>query len=248
VRWVVGDVQGCARELEDLLVAIRFEPGRDELVCAGDMINRGPESLATLRLWCSVGGRAVLGNHDVYALCARSGRWPRKHDRLQALFDAPDAEDLLALLRALPVLLHLPAPEPPAAREAWVVHGGLHPQWADLHAAAQRLDAGPHDDDWLVSEPVRFATSVRCCTEDGRRSKWDAEPEGCPPPFRPWDDFYEGDALVVHGHWARRGHYRGARTIGLDSGCVYGGSLTAWCQEDDRIVSVPCREPAGYPP
>ena len=245
---MVGDVQGCARELEDLLAAIRFERGRDELVCAGDMINRGPESLATLRLWLDVDGRAVLGNHDVYALCARSGRWPRKHDRLQALFEAPDADELFARLRSLPVLLHLPTPDHAPKRDAWVVHGGVHPQWTNLHAAADQLNAGRHDDDWLESEPVRFATSVRCCTEDGRRSKWDAAPEGCPAPFRPWDDFYRGDALVVHGHWARRGHYRGRRTIGLDSGCVYGGVLTAWCQDDDRIITVTCREPGVYPP
>jgi bis(5'-nucleosyl)-tetraphosphatase (symmetrical) len=247
VRWVVGDVQGCARELEDLLAAVRFDPTHDELVCAGDLINRGPDSLATLRLWAGVGGRGVLGNHDIYALCARSGRWPRKHDQLQALYDAPDADDLLARVRELPALLHLAKPSDSKGRDAWVVHGGLHPAWSDLHAVASRLEALRHDDDWLESDPVRFATSVRCCTVDGKRSKWDGAPQGCPPPYRPWDAFYEGDALVVHGHWARRGHYRGPRTLGLDSGCVYGGPLTAWCQEEDRIVAVPCREPAGYP-
>jgi bis(5'-nucleosyl)-tetraphosphatase (symmetrical) len=63
-------------------------------------------------------------------------------------------------------------------------------------------------------------------------------PQDCEAPYRPWDDLYRGDTLVVHGHWARRGHYRGARTIGLDSGCVYGGKLTAWCQDEDRIVQV----------
>jgi bis(5'-nucleosyl)-tetraphosphatase (symmetrical) len=247
VRWVVGDVQGCARELEDLLDAIGFDPGRDEIICAGDLVNRGPDSLATLRLWSGIEGRAVLGNHDIYALCARSGRWPRKSDRLQPLYDAPDADDLLARLRALPVLLHLPVPEGTTAREAWVVHAGLHPGWNDLHEVSRRLEEQPHDDDWLESAPVRFATSVRCCTVDGKRSKWDGAPEGCPGPFRAWDSFYRGDALIVHGHWARRGHYRGTRTLGLDSGCVYGGLLTAWCQEEDRIVTVPCREPGGYP-
>jgi bis(5'-nucleosyl)-tetraphosphatase (symmetrical) len=108
MRWLVGDVQGCALELEDLLRATRFDPGRDELWCVGDLVNRGPDSLATLRLWQSVGGRGVIGNHEVYALCARSGRWPRKHDTLQALYDAPDADALLGALRALPALAWLP--------------------------------------------------------------------------------------------------------------------------------------------
>jgi bis(5'-nucleosyl)-tetraphosphatase (symmetrical) len=236
VRWVVGDVQGCRRELERLLETVRFDPARDELVIAGDLVNRGPDSLGTLRLWRELGGRAVIGNHEVYALCARSGRWPRKGDTLHALYDAPDADDLLAELRALPVLLHLPARgEGP---EAWVVHAGVHPQWDDLHAIAERINAPPHDDTWLESEPVSFATRVRCCDEHGRQCKHDGTAEECPPPFEPWDRLYGGDVLVVHGHWARRGHYRSARTIGLDSGCVYGGKLTAWCQDEDRIVQI----------
>lgn len=244
MRWVVGDVQGCVRELEDLLTEISFDDGRDELWLAGDIINRGPESLATLRLWRSVGGCSVIGNHEVYALCARSGRWPRKPDRLQAVYDAADADELLDQLRVLPVLAHLPPTD--GGREAWVVHGGVRPGWTDLHAVAQRLDANPHDDAWLVSDDVSFATRVRCCTPDGERIKWDGAPTGCPAGSRPWDELYAGATLIVHGHWARRGHYRGPRTIGLDSACVYGGKLTAWCQQDDTIVQVPCRRANGY--
>lgn len=236
MRWFVGDVQGCARELETLLEEIRFDPSRDELWCAGDIVNRGPDSLTAARLWRDVGGRGVIGNHEVYTLCAHSGAWPRKRDTVQALYDAPDSEELLAKLRALPVLVHFEACG--KGPEVWLVHGGLDPRWTDLHEAARQLDAGPHDDAWLNSEAVSFATRVRCCMASGQRSKYDREPEGCPPPFQPWDRFYNGDALVVHGHWARRGHYRGAKTLGLDSGCVYGGPLTAWCQDDDRIVQI----------
>ncbi len=236
MRWVVGDVQGCCRELERLLTSVRFDPGRDELVLAGDLVNRGPESLATLRLWRDLEARAVIGNHEVYALCARSGRWPRKWDTLQELYDAPDGDELLAELRALPVLVHLPARgDGPAA---WVVHAGVHPQWTDLHEIADAINAGPHDDDWLESDTVSFATRVRCCDPEGNRSRHDGPPEDCPPPHVPWDSLYRGDTLVVHGHWARRGFYRGPRTIGLDSGCVYGGKLTAWCQDEDRIVQI----------
>lgn len=235
MRWIVGDLQGCLRELEHLLAAIAFDPNQDQLWSTGDLINRGPDSLATLRLWRSLGGRGVIGNHEVYALCARSGRWPRKRDTLDELFGAPDADELFACLRALPAMVCLHG----GVREVWLVHAGVHPQWTDLQAIAARLDAREHDDDWLLSDEVSFLTRVRCCTESGERSSFDREPEGCPPPYRPWDTYYSGDALIVHGHWAWRGHYRKANVIGLDSGCVYGGPLTAYCIEEDRVVQVP---------
>jgi bis(5'-nucleosyl)-tetraphosphatase (symmetrical) len=237
MRWFVGDIQGCAHEFDRLLKEIRFDPTRDELWCVGDLVNRGPDSLATLRLWRDVGGKGVLGNHDIYALLARSGRWPRKHDTLAALFAAPDADALLARLRALPPLARLHAPGG-AVPEVWAVHAGLHPQWKDLAAVAAALDAAPHDDAWLERPEVSFVTRVRCCTPSGERSKHDRAPEDCPPPYRPWDAYYRGPALAVHGHWAWRGHYRGKHTLGLDSACVYGERLTAWCQEEDRVVQV----------
>jgi len=237
MRWLVGDVQGCARELEALLAAIRFDPDRDELWSVGDLVNRGPDSLAVLRLWRAVGGRGVLGNHDINALLARSGRRPRAMPTLAGLFAAPDCDELLAWLRDLPVLAFLPADG--GGEDAWVVHAGLRPDWHDLAGVAARLDAAPHDDDWLVGDDVSFATRVRCCTPDGRMDRGTGPPATCAPGTVPWDALYRGRTRVVHGHWATRGHYRGERTLGLDSGCVYGGALTAWCQQEDRIVQVP---------
>jgi bis(5'-nucleosyl)-tetraphosphatase (symmetrical) len=236
MRWLVGDVQGCLRELELLLETIRFDASRDELWLLGDLVNKGPDSLGVLRLWRDLGGHGVLGNHDAHALLAYSGTRPKKLPTLEALFGAPDAGELLERLRALPILAHLPSEGD--GPDAWVVHGGLHPGWIDLPVAATQLNAAPHDDAWLRSDPTGFAISVRCCTRDGRRCDFTGAPSGCPPPFRPWDELYRGETLVVHGHWAVRGHYRGPRTMGLDSGCVYGGPLTAWCQEEDRIVQV----------
>jgi bis(5'-nucleosyl)-tetraphosphatase (symmetrical) len=239
MRWLVGDIQGCVREFERLLREIRFDPVEDELWCLGDLVNRGPHSLETLRLWRDVGGRGILGNHDVYALLARTGRMRRRPDTLDALMDSPEADDLLDRLRALPLLVHLPGPSGVAgAQDVWVVHAGLHPNWTDLHAIAARTNEAPHDDDWLRSDDVRYAIRVRCCAPSGELSKYTGPPADCPPPARPWDDFYGGETLVVHGHWAQRGYYRGKRTMGLDSGCVHGGPLTAWCQEEDRIVEV----------
>lgn len=238
MRWIVGDVQGCALELDDLLREIRFDPNCDELYVLGDFINRGPDSLATLRLWSSLGGRGVIGNHDIYALLAESGRWPRQPDTLQELYDAPDGAALLERLRQLPALDYLPGDGGP---DAWLVHAGLDPRWNDLHAAATRINGAVHDDDWLGSSELAFATRVRCCTGTGERSRYDMEPEHCPPPYRPWDEFYRGESRVVHGHWARRGYYQRGRIMGLDSGCVYGGKLSAWCQQEDRVVQVPAR-------
>jgi len=237
VRWLVGDIQGCAREFEKLLRVIRFDPSRDELWCLGDLINRGPDSLSVVRLWRDIGGRGLIGNHEINALQVRSGRRPmKKEDTLDKLFDAPESEELLNLLRELPALVHLPGAG--GARDAWIVHAGLDPQWIDLPEVAARIDGKAHDDDWLESAEVACATRMRCCTEEGKRSKFTGPPGECPQPFRPWDEYYHGEAVVVHGHWATRGYYRKGNVIGLDSGCVYGGALTAWCQNEDRIVQV----------
>lgn len=240
MRWIVGDIQGCAREFDDLLARARFDPDRDELWCLGDLVNRGPDSLATMRLWRDVGGHALIGNHDVYALLARSRRRLRKADTLKALFGAEDCDALLGLLREQPVIRHFAAAD--RVREVVCVHAGLDPRWSDLAEVARALNAATHDDDWLEHPDLAFATEVRCCTAEGERCRHHGPPADCPPPFRPWDTHYRGEALVVHGHWARRGYYRGRRTLGLDSGCVHGGMLTGWCHEEDRLEQVPSRQ------
>jgi bis(5'-nucleosyl)-tetraphosphatase (symmetrical) len=244
MRWVVGDIHGCARELGDLLDEIRFDPACDELWCVGDLVNTGPDSLGVLRLWRDTGARGVVGNHDIYALLARAGRITRRRDRLDGLFASPECDTLLAALRACPAMVRFERDVAP--KGVWLVHAGLHPRWNDISALAARLASQPHDDDWLGGEEITFMTRVRCCDRFGERARFTGRPSDTPPPFAPWDTFYAGDDLIVHGHWAMRGHYRGPRTIGLDSACVYGGHLTAWCVEDDRIESVPCRIPRGY--
>ena len=105
-----------------------------------------------------------------------------------------------------------------------VVHAGLHPRWDD--EALRELSA----------DDIDYAVNVRYCDPDGRRPKADWPPP--PAPYRPWDDFYRGARRVVFGHWARRGLVVRPQCIGLDSGCVYGGKLTAWIAEEDRIVQV----------
>lgn len=239
MRWLVGDIHGCARELDRLLADIRFDPSRDELWTVGDLVNTGPDSLAALRLWRDVDGRGVLGNHDIYALRAYAGVRDRRPDTLDALFAADDASELLGALRELPVLARLPGDE--GVAPVWLVHAGLHPEWDGLPGVAERINRKPHDDAWLNSPWVSFATRVRCCTADGEMSRDPGPPTACEEPFRPWDSYYAGTDPVVHGHWAQRGFYRAGATMSLDSGCVYGGKLTAWCQQDDQLVEVPAQ-------
>jgi hypothetical protein len=106
-----------------------------------------------------------------------------------------------------------------------LVHAGLHPAWREEELTK------------LTPAQVEFATNVRYCDAEGRRPPSDWPPPG--PPFRPWDTWYRGEKRVVFGHWARRGLVRGAKVVGLDTGCVYGGALSAWIADDDRIVQVP---------
>lgn len=105
-----------------------------------------------------------------------------------------------------------------------MVHAGLHPSWDEAHLL--QLDEQERD----------YVVNVRYCAADGSRPKEDWPPPG--PPYRPWDDFYRGTKRVVFGHWARRGLVVEKHCVGLDTGCVYGGKLSAWIAEEDRIVQV----------
>ena len=154
----------------------------------------------------------------------------------------PDADELLTALRELPLLVHLPGEgEIP---DHWLVHAGLRPSWSDLPAVAARINAGPHDQAWLEAADTKFATRVRCIDADGEMVRFPGRPEERPEASEPWDarrhDAGDGN-WVVHGHWAMRGHYinHDTRVIGLDSGCVYGGPLTAYCAETAQVVQVP---------
>ena len=241
MRWIVGDLHGCALELDDLLGQIRFDPADDELWTTGDLVNRGSDSLAVMRLWRDVEGRAVLGNHDIYALLAHEGAGPRYDDELDALFADAEVEPLLGRLREQPALVSLG--ELVGGRPVWLVHAGLHPDWQELPAVAARLNSGQRDAAWLEREELSYATRVRYCNPLGELCRTDRDGDPIGEGARPWEELWRGEALIVHGHWARRGHYRTERALGLDSGCVYGGALTAWCQEEDRIFQVPSRSP-----
>lgn len=227
-RIFVGDVQGCAAELEALLEALRFEPGVDELHPVGDLVNRGPASLRTLRLLRELDAGGVLGNHDVHLLRRAAGtREAGRRDTLDEVLAAPDREELLAWLAARPFV------------RAWddllLVHAALSPAWSDPVHELEGLDP-------LTPDPRSdFATRVRYCAADGARPESDWPPPEAP--YVPWYTHWQARAgetrTVVFGHWARRGLVVEPRVRGLDTGCVWGKELTAWIAEEDRLVQVP---------
>jgi len=227
-RIFVGDVQGCRTELERLLEELRFDPAGDVLLPVGDLVNRGPDSVGSLRLLRDLDAQAVLGNHDLHLLRVAAGRRdlsPR--DTFGDVLAAPDRRELLDYVSGLPLVR--------ALDDWYLVHAGLAPGWDDPLRVLSGLD--PVE----PSEACEFATRVRYCDPDGVRLEADdAEP---PPPWAPWFAFYRpelhGGRGVVFGHWARRGLVERPGLRGLDTACVWGGRLTAWIAEEDRLVSVP---------
>ncbi|MFQ5417665.1 MAG: metallophosphoesterase [Myxococcota bacterium] len=231
-RVFVGDVQGCADELDDLLEAIAYDPERHDLWFVGDLVNRGPASARLLRRAIELDAGSVLGNHDLHLLATAKGeRRLGDRDTFQDVLAATDREELLAWLRRRRLV------------ECWedvvLVHAGLHPGWAGLRAVASPLEAAICRDEIPQGDPdLSFFVSVRHCDERGDRPVDDRSPG---PGYLPWDHWYRGERIVVCGHWSARGLVQTARVCSLDTGCVWGGSLTAWIFDEDRIVSVPAR-------
>jgi bis(5'-nucleosyl)-tetraphosphatase (symmetrical) len=265
-RYAIGDVQGCERELRALLKLIGFSADRDQLWLVGDLVNRGPGSLAVLRLVRALGDNAivVLGNHDLHllALAHKAARY-RKSDTLEEVLRAPDCDALLGWLVQRP-LAH-------AQGNDLMVHAGLVPQWDSAQALAlsaevshalrrhpQRLFEnmyGNEPDCWdealSGTERLRFTinvlTRMRVCTAEGRV---DLDMKGPPPPppspMRPWFEHptrRSRAARVIFGHWSALGLVRRAGVIGLDTGCAWGGALTAYDLDREREpLAAPCAE------
>ena len=225
-RIFVGDIQGCREELEHLLEKVAFDPSRDALEPVGDFVNRGPDSAGVLRVCRSAGAGGVLGNHDVHLLKVAAGlRKTGKRDTLDDLLASPDRGELIAWLEEKPFVKSWP--------DVLMVHAGIAPTWKDPERTLAEID--PYSD----RAELAFAISARYCDERGECAPEDWPPPG--PPFRPWFEFYpeRDDArTVVFGHWARQGLVVRPKVRGLDTGCVWGGKLTAWIAEEDRFVQV----------
>ena len=226
-RIFIGDIQGCSGELRRLLDRVRFDPATDDLQPVGDFVNRGPDSAGVLRLMREVGAGGVLGNHDLHLLRVAAGEESRKpRDTIDDVLDAPDRKQLLAWLESRPFVR--------TWRDVVLVHAGLHPRWRDPRKVLGGLHA-------LDSDPAaEFVTHVRYCTPSGRRPRRDDRDPG--PPYAPWFRFTRlrnDHRTVVFGHWSARGLVVEPHLRGLDTGCVWGGALTAWIAEEDRLVDVP---------
>lgn len=267
--YAIGDVQGCYASLQRLLERLRFDPGRDTLWFAGDLINRGPQSLPVLRLVRSLGERAltVLGNHDLTLLAVAAGvRQPKHSDTFQAILKAPDREELLHWLRCQPLLHH------DAVLGFTLVHAGLAPQWDLLQAqnCAAELEAvlrGPAYRDFIFqmfgSEPRRWRdelqgverwrfivncfTRLRYCHADGALNFSEKGPPGSQAAgLWPWFQVpgrRNAGLNIVFGHWASLGYYRAPGIYALDSGCVWGGRLTAIrLDAPEQVYWVGCEE------
>ena len=254
-RYVIGDIQGCHAEFMALLEKIAFEPTKDQLWVAGDMINRGPGNVAVLRYLRGLGERAVcvLGNHDFFFLAVAAGAVEQTpDDTLHDLLEAPDRDQLIDWLRHRP-LFHV---EDSYA----MVHAGLLPQWsvAQAQALAAEVESELRSDNWQAfisglwggkpnawhdelqgPDRLRIIVNAMCrlrfLRPDG---SIDLKPKGRPEDTLGLIAWYEyPDAswrthTILHGHWSALGYRDMGGVIALDSGCVWGGMLTAWRIED----------------
>ncbi len=266
--YAIGDIQGCYDELRALLKRLAFSTDRDRLWFVGDLVNRGPKSLEVLRFVRDLDGNAitVLGNHDLHLLAAAAGgRRPNPLDTFDEVLTVPDRDDLIDWLRHRP-LLHQNADS-----TCIMVHAGLAPQWdiARAKACAAEVEAALRSDDYrdflaamygdrpdLWSDDhqgidrLRFSlncfTRLRLCDRDGRlhlREK--GGPWGRSDGLVPWFDApgrASAGTDIVFGHWSMLGRHQAPGVYALDSGCVWGGALTALRLDGEgrEWYDVPC--------
>ena len=245
-----------------------FDPANDRLWFVGDLVNRGPDSAGCLRFVKSLGAAAVavLGNHDLHLLCVAAGvERGKPRDTIDDVLEAPDREELLAWLRARP-LMH-------AEGRFAVVHAGLLPQWtierarelaSEVEAALTGPDAtgflaklyGDKPDEWSdrlagadrLRVIVNAMTRLRVCERDGRMVlAFKGAPGEAGAAWTPWFDMprrASAEATVVCGHWSALGILVRDDVVCLDSGCVWGRALSALRIEDRRLFQVPCPRPS----
>ena len=263
--YAIGDLQGCFEPLERLLAHVGFDRARDRLWFVGDLVNRGPDSLACLRFVRELGDAAVtvLGNHDIHLLCVAEGvESARKRDTLDEVLAAPDRGEILDWLRHRP-LMHVEG-------DVALVHAGLLPQWtvAKARALAAEVEAvlageGHREflDELYGDEPARWSdslegmdrwrlivnamTRMRVCEPDGAMALgFKGEPGEASEGWIPWFDMpgrMSRDHAIVCGHWSALGVCVRPNLYSLDSGCVWGRALTAVRLEDRALFQVDCR-------
>jgi bis(5'-nucleosyl)-tetraphosphatase (symmetrical) len=260
--YAIGDVQGCYIELVQLLEKIAFDPAGDEVWFVGDLVNRGAESLAVLRLVRSLGDRAitVLGNHDLHLLAVAAG--------LTELHPSDTLDELLTWLRHQR-MLHVDG-------DKVLVHAGLLPGWTieqaqalagEVEAALRGKDYAKFlahmygnqpnawDDELTGYKRLRVITNaltrMRICTPQGEMEfKFKGEQYKIPAGYVPWFDVKQRasqSATVIFGHWSALGLVVEKNLIALDTGCLWGGPLTAIRLEDREVFQVPSANPIQAP-
>jgi bis(5'-nucleosyl)-tetraphosphatase (symmetrical) len=264
--YAIGDIQGCYDQLRRLLDRIAFDPAGDVLWFVGDLVNRGSQSLETLRFVRQLGTRAVtvLGNHDLHLLVVAAGvRKPHLGDTLDGILQAHDRDELLDWLRRCK-LMH-------AGEGYALVHAGLLPQWslAQAMSLAHEVESalgGPQCAEFLQNmygnEPVQWndaltgydrlrviinaMTRLRLCDAHGRMEfSHKLGPADAPRGYMPWFDVPQrasADTPVICGHWAALGLLVRQDVLAIDTGCGWGRELTALRLQDRRLVQLGCAE------
>lgn len=250
-RYLIGDVQGCDAPLARLLARIGFSASRDTLYVLGDLVNRGPASAAVLRRLMAYGdaARCLLGNHDLSLLAVAYGhRAPHRNDTMDEILQAPDRDAMLDWLRHRSMALH--------AHGILMVHGGVLPSWdvPQVLALAAEVEAvlrgpalagflahmwGNQPDRWgdaltgadRLRVVVNALTRLRFCTPQGvMELKASGRLDQAPPGTLAWFDVpgrRTQDACIAFGHWSTLGYLRRPDIISMDTGCVWGGCLSA---------------------
>lgn len=262
--YAIGDIQGCFTPFQQLLRMIDFNPGKDTLWLAGDLVNRGPESLQVLR-WVFEHQHCVeivLGNHDLHLLAVAEG-FGKVHsdDTLLDIINAADGKVLLDWLRCQPLMI--------SGHGYAMVHAGLLPEWTIDKALrlAEEVEyglSGHHYRDFLArlygNKPTRWGddlkgaerlrvivnamTRMRFVTTDGEIDlSFKGERDNAPANLVPWFEVEHRRSTsmpIICGHWSALGLHVTEDVISIDTGCLWGGSLTALRLEDRQLFSLPC--------
>ena len=268
--YAIGDIQGCYSELQQLLQLIKFNPKKDILWSCGDLVNRGPNSLEVLRFFKKLSNRAivVLGNHDMHLLALAYGNTKHLKDKdtLNQILEAPDADELVEWLRFRPFLHHDAAMGLTMIHAGLPPQWDLF-QARQYASELEKTLRGPKCQEYLHHlygdkpkiwseslsgwDRLRFITNcftrLRYCNAEGKlamKNKWqpslDAKNNETEKPWFSWPHRASRDLTIIFGHWATLGFYTETGIYALDSGCVWGGALTALRLEDKKIFSVPC--------
>ncbi len=269
-NYLIGDVQGCDEALGRLLQTMAFSPSRDTLYLLGDLVNRGPDSAAVLRRLMGYGNAAqcLLGNHDLSLLAVAHGkRAPHRSDTMDSVLLAPDRAALLEWLGTQRMAIH--------ARGILMVHGGVLPQWdvaqvmalaAEVETVLRGRQAADFFGHMYGNEPAQWSdslagydrlrvivnalTRLRYCTPEGVMDlKAVGGIDGAPRGYVPWFEVPHRKAAadtIAFGHWSQLGWLRRPGIISLDTGCVWGGCLSALKlgegAADHELVQVKCEQ------